>query len=265
MSETGNGSPAKQDVVGTGISLTSFDDLVRVFSSRPTDSATVVTITNVHAVMEARRDPELRTALDGADISTADGMPIAWALRSMGNPDQARVNGVKVVTTMLDSGRVRGWRHYFFGSTEATLADLQAAVKEQFDGVEVAGTMSPPFRELSADEEDSIAAEIMATNPDFVWVGLGMPKQEKWMHNNRRRYPGVVLVGVGAAFDFIAGTKPEAPRWMQQAGLEWLFRLISEPRRLWRRYVFNNPGYLALWGWQWLKWRVGRVVRRSHA
>jgi N-acetylglucosaminyldiphosphoundecaprenol N-acetyl-beta-D-mannosaminyltransferase len=248
--------PPKQDVLGSGISLTSFEELVSVFANRPAESATVVTITNVHAVMEARRDPELRAAIDDADVTTPDGMPIAWALRSMGNPDQERVNGVKVTTTMLDVGRIRGWRHFFYGSTEDTLADLQAAVKEQYNGAEIAGAKSPPFRDLSPEEEDQIAAEIMETSPDFVWVGLGMPKQEKWMHRNRHRYPGVVLVGVGAAFDFIAGTKPEAPAWMQKAGLEWLFRLASEPRRLWRRYVFNNPGYLLLWAQQFLNWKL---------
>ena len=250
--------PPKQDVVGTGISLTSFDELVALMAHRPADRATLITITNVHAVMDARRDPELRAALDAADITTPDGMPIAWALRSMGNPDQERVNGAKVTTTMLEAGTTRGWRHYFYGSTDETLELLQRAIKEQFDGVEIAGVMSPPFRQLSDDEEAAIADQIMATNPDFVWVGLGMPKQEKWMHRNRDRYPGVALVGIGAAFDFIAGTKPEAPAWMQKAGLEWLFRLASEPRRLWRRYIFNNPGYLLTWGRQWLKWKLAR-------
>jgi len=258
MAESSGGFPRKQDVVGTGISLTSCDELVSVFGNRPDSTATVVTITNVHAVMEARRNRELRVAIDDADVTTSDGMPIVWALRSMGHPQQERVNGVKVTTTMLDKGRLRGWRHYFYGSTEETLGDLEQAIKEQYDGVEIAGTMSPPFRDLTAAEEDEIAREIMATRPHFVWVGLGMPKQEKWMLRNRHRFPGVVLVGIGAAFDFIAGTKPEAPEWMQRAGLEWLFRLVSEPRRLWRRYAFNNPGYLILWAKQWLMWRIKR-------
>lgn len=255
MGEPTAGFPAKQDVVGTGISRTDFDELIEVFDDRIDDRAIVVTITNVHAVMEARRDDELRHALDTADVTTPDGMPITWALRSMGNPDQIRVNGAKVTTTALENGVARGWRHYFYGSTEETLAALQTAVKEQYDGVEVAGTMSPPFRALTPDEEDDIAREIMATKPDVLWVGLGMPKQEKWMVRNRDRYPGVVMVGIGAAFDFIAGTKPEAPEWIQKAGLEWLFRLASEPRRLWKRYVFNNPGYLVQWGLQWSRWR----------
>jgi len=256
MADTPDGFPPKQDVVGTGISLIGFDDLVTSFQERPPDRATVVTITNVHAVMSARRDPELRAALDAADISTPDGMPVAWALRSMGQPDQERVYGAKVTTTTLEAGLARGWRHYFYGSTDETLAALQAALEASYEGIAIAGAMSPPFRQLSDEEEDEIAAEIMEMRPDFVWVGLGMPKQEKWMHRNIGRYPGVVVVGIGAAFDFLAGTKPEAPGWMQRAGLEWLFRLGSEPKRLWRRYIFNNPAYLFLWTKQMIGWRL---------
>jgi N-acetylglucosaminyldiphosphoundecaprenol N-acetyl-beta-D-mannosaminyltransferase len=256
MTERAYSFPPKQDVVGTGISLLTFDELMASFDSRPRDRATIVTITNVHAVMTARRDPELRRALDGADITTPDGMPIAWALRSMGNPDQERVYGAKVTTTALETGLDRDWRHYFYGSTVETLDNLRAALKEQYEGIEIAGTHSPPFRDLDAAEEDAVAAEIMETKPDFVWVGLGMPKQEKWMLRNKHRYPGVALVGIGAAFDFIAGTKPEAPAWMQKAGLEWVFRLASEPRRLWRRYIFNNPAYLLAWAKQAIGWKL---------
>ncbi len=263
MTERAQAFPPKQDVVGTGISVLTLDDLMAALQARPPDRATIVTITNVHAVMTARRDPKLRLALDGADISTPDGMPIAWALRTMGNPDQGRVHGAKVTTTALEAGLEQGWRHYFYGSTPETLARLRAAVEARYDGIAFAGTQSPPFRELDAAEEDAVAAEIMATKPDFVWVGLGMPKQEKWMLRNKHRYPGVALVGIGAAFDFIAGTKPEAPAWMQRAGLEWLFRLLSEPRRLWRRYVFNNPAYLIAWARQAIAWRLrNRRARR---
>lgn len=255
MAEQTSVFPPKQDVVGTGISLMGFDELAPTFEARPADRATLVTITNVHAVMSARRDRELRSAIDDADITTPDGMPIAWALRSMGHPDQERLSGAKVTAATLEAGLERGWRHYFYGSTDETLEALQRRLKTDYAGIEIAGTMSPPFRALTAAEEDQIATEIMETRPDFVWVGLGMPKQEKWMFNNRLRYPGVVLVGIGAAFDFIAGTKAEAPLWMQRTGLEWLFRLASEPRRLWRRYIFNNPGYLLLWGKQLVGWK----------
>ncbi len=256
MTEADHTFPPKQDVVGTGVSLLTFDDLMASFVARPQDRATIVTITNVHAVMSARRDPELRRAIDEADITTPDGMPIAWALRSMGNPDQDRIHGAKVTTTALESGLERGWRHYFYGSTVETLDNLQAALKKNYEGIEIAGTQSPPFRELDAAEEDAVAAEVMETKPDFVWVGLGMPKQEKWMLRNKHRYPGVALVGIGAAFDFIAGTKPEAPAWMQKTGLEWVFRLASEPRRLWRRYIFNNPAYLVAWARQAISWKL---------
>jgi len=248
--------PRRQDIVGTAISAVGFQELAEALAGRPRTTATVVGICNVHSLMSARRDPELRAALDDANICTADGTPVAWALRSMGNPNQEQIRGAKVTTTMLEYGVNIGWRHYFYGSTPETLDKLGRAVKEQYDGVEIAGTMSPPFREMSAEEEDAIAVEILETSPDFIWVGLGLPKQEKWMHRNRHRYPGVALVGIGAAFDFIAGTKPEAPAWMQKAGLEWLFRLASEPRRLWRRYIFNNPAYLVLWITQWLGWKV---------
>ena len=139
-----------------------------------------------------------------------------------------------------------GWKHYLYGSTAETLEALQVELGEIAPQSEIVGAFSPPFREMTSEESDAAMGAIRDSGADVVWVGLGMPKQELWMHRMRPELPGIALLGVGAAFDFLAGTKKQAPAWMQKAGLEWLFRLVQEPRRLWRRYVWNNPAYVVL-------------------
>jgi N-acetylglucosaminyldiphosphoundecaprenol N-acetyl-beta-D-mannosaminyltransferase len=239
--------PAKQDVLGTGISITSVDDLVERFEQRERERAITVNVCNVHSVMSARSDVRLAEALAAGDANTPDGMPLVWAMRSLGVAGQTRVKGSHIAMRAFEYGLDRGWRHFFYGSTPETLDALTTALGRTFPRLQIAGTLSPPFRPLDAHEQAQMLARIRDARPDIVWVGLGMPKQEKWMLDVRDALPGMVLVGVGAAFDFIAGTKPEAPEVLQRAGLEWAFRLAVEPRRLWRRYAWNNPAFLALW------------------
>lgn len=250
--------PSKTPVVGTNISMTSYDEVIDVLDHRPSDRATVVAVCNVHSVMSARSDPALAEALEAADIATSDGMPLVWAIRSMARPDQQRVYGPTLMQLAIASTTGHGWRHYFYGSTPETLAALESAVAKSDPEARIVGSYSPPFRPLTADETEAVVADILAVESDIVWVGIGMPKQELWMQDVRSMLPGVGLVGVGAAFDFIAGTKKEAPPWMQRAGLEWLFRLSQEPRRLWRRYVYNNPAFLALLAIQVTRTRLSR-------
>jgi N-acetylglucosaminyldiphosphoundecaprenol N-acetyl-beta-D-mannosaminyltransferase len=238
--------PSKTPVVGTDISMTSYDEVIDTLDGRPTDRATVVAVCTVHSVMSARRDPQLAEAIGSADIATSDGVPLVWAIRWTARPNQQRVYGPELMRRSIANTVDRGWRHYFYGSTPETLAELEAAVAVSDPDAVVAGSYSPPFRPLTTEETDAIIDDILSKDTDVVWVGLGMPKQELWMHEVRDALPGVALVGVGAAFDFIAGTKKEAPPWIQRAGLEWLFRLSQEPRRLWRRYVYNNPGFVVL-------------------
>jgi len=196
--------------------------------------------------------------LAGADVNTSDGVPLVWAIRWTARPEQQRVYGPELMRRSIAQTVDRGWRHYFYGSTPETLAALEQAVASSDPDAVIAGSYSPPFRELTSDETEAIVADIMASGTDVVWVGLGMPKQELWMQQVRPLLPGVALVGVGAAFDFIAGTKKEAPAWIQRSGLEWLFRLTQEPRRLWRRYIFNNPWFVVLLAKQIVLQRLGR-------
>lgn len=240
------GWPLKVDVVGTPISVTSSEELLELLSNRPSDAATVVAFCNVHSVMTARRNATVAAALLDADIAAPDGMPVVWGLRAAGYAAQTRVDGPSFMERALRHGVAHEWRHFFCGGTEDIISRLVNAARTVAPGVEVAGTYSPPFRPFTEEDLQLAADKIAEAGADLVWVGLGMPKQELWMANMRPRVPGVALLGVGAAFDFMAGTTPRAPSWMQSVGLEWLHRLSQEPRRLWRRYLLNNPVYVAL-------------------
>ncbi|MDJ0952878.1 MAG: WecB/TagA/CpsF family glycosyltransferase [Acidimicrobiia bacterium] len=248
--------PDKAPVVGIPISVTSYDDVIEKLTNRPSDGATVVAVCNVHSVMSARRDPELREAIAAAEIATPDGVPIVWGLRATVRSEQERVYGPELMRKAFVDNV--GWKHYLYGSTPETLAQLQAKLAEIAPQAEIVGAFSPPFRDMTPDESDEAMEAIRASGADVVWVGLGMPKQELWMHRIRPELPGIALLGVGAAFDFLAGTKKQAPAWMQKAGLEWLFRLIQEPRRLWRRYIWNNPAYAVLLSMQVVRHKLSR-------
>ncbi len=248
--------PDKAPVVGIPISVTSYDDVIATLTNRPADKATVVAVCNVHSVMSARRNPALREAIGAAEIATPDGVPIVWGLRATVRKEQQRVYGPDLMRKAFVDDV--GWKHYLYGSTPETLAQLQAKLEEIAPAAEIVGSFSPPFRDMTPAEGDEAMEAIRTSGADVVWVGLGMPKQELWMHEIRPELPGVALLGVGAAFDFLAGTKKQAPAWMQKAGLEWLFRLIQEPRRLWRRYIWNNPAYAVLLTLQVLRHKLRR-------
>lgn len=250
--------PPRVDVVGTPISLTSYEEVLDLFDDRPADRALVVAVCTVHSVMSARRRSELARALKAADVTTPDGVPLVWALRALAHRSQARVYGPDLMAAALARGVASGWRHYLYGGTEDALGALRDVVSRRYPGVQIVGSHAPPFRPPRPEEEARDHARIRDAGADIVWVGLGMPKQELWMHRAAAHLPGTALVGVGAAFDFLSGAKPQAPAWMQQAGLEWLFRLGHEPRRLWRRYLYNNPAYLVLLAGQIVRERLDR-------
>ena len=250
--------PPKAPVVGTPISLTSYDDVIELLRDRPRDRATVIAVCNVHSVMSARRDEQLARALRDAEVATSDGMPLVWALRWTARRSQQRVYGPILMRKALQATAGTGLRHYFYGSAPETLAALERGVEQLAPGSVVAGSFSPPFRPQTAEERAGVLTAIRDAGTDVLWVGLGMPKQELWMHEVKGELPGVALVGVGAAFDFIAGTKREAPPVLQAAGLEWAFRLSEEPRRLWRRYAWNNPAFVVLLAAQIARKRLGR-------
>ena len=203
-----------------------------------------VCITGVHGVMESQRDRELMDIHNAAGMVTPDGMPLVWMSHRLGRPEVERVYGPDLMRAMCAISAVKGYRNFLYGSRPSTLGNLGAAITGAYPGLPLAGCLSPPFRALTQAENDAEIAQINAARPDIVWVGLSTPKQERWMACNRHRLDAAVLVGVGAAFDFLAGEKPQAPRWMQRHGLEWAFRMASEPRRLAGRYLRNNPAFV---------------------
>ena len=202
-----------------------------------------VCISNVHMVVAARDDLGLAEAMRESDMATPDGAPVAWMLRRQGFANQPRISGTELMRSYLKHALTCGEGIFLLGSTEDTLARLQVALLKEFPGLKIAGAISPPFRALTVEEDAAIVAQINASGAGTVWVSLGCPKQEKWMLEHRGRV-NAVMVGVGAAFDFVAGTVPRAPLWMQAIGFEWLYRLASEPGRLWRRYLVTNTLFL---------------------
>lgn len=243
--------PPRHDVFGTRVSLTTVAEVADLIIER---RGVCVVVANVHSVMSCRRDDALAAALDRADVVTPDGVPLTWALQVDGH-EAVRVTGIDVLTDVADRGREVGIKHFFYGSDNETLAAIERALIVSHPGIEVVGVFSPPFRALEDEELTEHAAAIVASGADVVWVGLGMPKQELWMARIAARLPGVSLVGVGAAFDWLAGNQPIAPQWMRDRGLEWLYRLSREPGRLWRRYAYNNPAFLVLLGGRWIRSR----------
>jgi N-acetylglucosaminyldiphosphoundecaprenol N-acetyl-beta-D-mannosaminyltransferase len=204
-----------------------------------------VCVTGVHGVMESQRDPELRRIHNAAGLVTPDGMPLVWLARRAGFRHVGRVYGPDLLLACCHASVARGYRHFFYGGNPGVAQRLSDRLVRRFPGLRVVGTYSPPYRPAGAAERDEVVQQINASGADIVWVGLSTPKQERWMDAHRTRLVAPVLIGVGAAFDFHAGIKRQAPRWMQQSGLEWLFRLGQEPRRLWRRYSYNNVRFIA--------------------
>lgn len=203
-----------------------------------------VCVTNVYGVMESQRDTMLREIHNAAGLVTPDGMPLVWISRLQGQRHVSRVYGPDLMLAMCERSLERGYRHYLYGGMAGVPEKLAARLQSRFPGLIVAGMYSPPFRALSAEEDEQVTRLINQAAPDIVWVGLGTPKQERWMAAHVGKLTAPVLVGVGAAFDFHAGLKRQAPPVIQRCGLEWLFRLATEPQRLWRRYLINNPRFI---------------------
>lgn len=205
-----------------------------------------VCLRDVHGVVRCQNDEALQRAHNRAFLVTPDGMPLVWALKAAGHKSADRVYGPDLMLALFDKGRETGTRHFLYGTTPEVLEKLSARLTEAYPGVEIVGTYAPPFRALTESESEEIAVAINATKADIVWVGLSTPKQELWMAEMRPALDAGMLMGVGAAFDFHAGVKSQAPRFIQRSGFEWLYRLASEPRRLFRRYAVVIPSFLSL-------------------
>jgi N-acetylglucosaminyldiphosphoundecaprenol N-acetyl-beta-D-mannosaminyltransferase len=239
-------APPRVDVLGVHVSAVSMSDAVAEVERWITErQRRYVCVTGVHGVMECRRDPALRRIHNDSGLTTPDGMPLVWCARAAGFERVERVYGPDLMLEVCRTGVAHGWRHFFYGGGPGVADQLAERLRARFDGLDVAGTWCPPYRELTAGEVDAVVERITCSGADIVWVGLSTPKQERWMAEFRERLAAPVLLGVGAAFDFHAGAVRQAPKVLQRAGLEWAFRLAMEPRRLWRRYLRNNPAFVA--------------------
>jgi N-acetylglucosaminyldiphosphoundecaprenol N-acetyl-beta-D-mannosaminyltransferase len=235
------------DVLGVGVSAITMDRALGTIDSWiARREQHYVCITGVHGVMESQRDERLREIHNRAGMVTPDGMPLVWLSRLNGVRDVERVYGPDLMAACCDRSQAHGYTHFFYGGGDGVPELLAERLRERFAGLRIVGSYSPPFRPMTPEEDEALVDRINQAAPDIVWVGLSTPKQERWMAEHVGRLRAPVMVGVGAAFDFHAGLKRQAPRWMQRSGLEWLFRLMTEPRRLWRRYLVNNPSFIWL-------------------
>ena len=251
-----------RDILGLPIAMTDYTEAMDVMDGMVTRRERgYVCATAVHAVMVAQNDPEMREALQRSTLTVPDGMPLVWAANLLGDDLSDRVYGPELMLRYCERSRDRGHRVFLYGGRDqGSLAQLTLNLRLRFPGIKIVGGYSPPFRALTEDEDKAIAEQINAARPDVVWVGTGVPKQEKWMARQRDRLDAPVLVGVGAAFDFHAGRVSMAPQWMQDRGLEWTYRITQEPRRLLPRYVVHNPRFVARVALQVVRERV-RLTR----
>jgi N-acetylglucosaminyldiphosphoundecaprenol N-acetyl-beta-D-mannosaminyltransferase len=247
-----------QHVLGVPLALTDYErTLDWIDAMAHSRRQGYVCVAAVHTVMASQEDPELRAAVLNSDLTVPDGQPLVWAMNALGHQLPTRVYGPELMRRACERGVRTGQRMYLYGGrNQGALVQLALNLRRQFPGLKIVGGYSPPFRDLSAEEEETIVEEINTSGADVVWVGIGVPKQEKWMARMRERLDSPVLVGVGAAFDFHAGLVPQAPDWMQRVGLEWAFRLASEPRRLWRRYLRYNPRFVTGFARQYARFRL---------
>ncbi len=257
--------PRTAEVLGTRIDLVNYaQTIARIETAIRDRSAMSVGFTNVYTIMCSQFDAELNRAIENFTLSVADGMPLVWLSRFTDTPLQTRVYGPDLFLKLCALSENAGYRHFFYGSDKRVLDSLEKNLLRHFPTLQIAGKISPPFRALTAAEEETHIAEINAAQADVLWIAIGSPKQEKWMAKMRPRLQTPVLAAVGAAFEFHAGTKKQAAPIMRNHGFEWLFRLLYEPRRLWMRYLIYNPLFiLAIMREVGVKWRASRRRIRS--
>lgn len=244
------------NILGVGINAITLPQALRQISTWiDTQTRQYVCVCTVHTVMECQKDDKMRQAVNQAGLATPDGMPLVWLSSKMNPGAVERVYGPDLMLALCELSVAQGYKHFFYGGA-AGVADLLAEkLQQRFQGLKIAGTYSPPFRPLTDEEDAHIINAINESKPDIIWVGLGTPKQDLWMAQHRNQLTAPVLIGVGAAFDFHTGRIAQAPKWMQNAGLEWLFRLWQEPKRLWYRYLVYNPLFIILTLLQMSGWR----------
>jgi len=242
----------RRDILGIPIALTDYDEAMNVMDGMVARREPgYVCCVAVHAVMVAQRDREMREALLRSDLTVRDGMPLVWAANMLGEDLEQRVYGPELMRRYTDRCVERGHRVWLYGGRDqGALVQLALQLRRRHPGIRIVGGYAPPFRPLTGEEEDAICAQINEAAPDVLWVGIGVPKQEKWMARMRERLDVPVMCAVGAAFDFHAGRISQAPGWMQDRGLEWTYRIAQEPRRLLPRYLYYNPRFMLAFGRQ---------------
>lgn len=238
-------------IVGCSLSTLNYIEQTRniILRSKYDMCAFRVHAANVHMIMEAYDDPRFHQIMDTADIVVPDGVPLVWALRLLGYKDATRVYGPTLTLHICEAAAHEGVPIGLYGGTEESLLEFKGFLNRKYPGIQIACAIAPPFRALSQEEDDAYTQEIFDSGARILFVGIGCPKQEWWMYNHRNRLP-MVMLGVGAAFDFHSGRVKQSPVVLQRLGLEWVFRLFMEPRRLWMRYAKHNPRFVALFAWQ---------------
>ncbi|HMH14251.1 MAG TPA: WecB/TagA/CpsF family glycosyltransferase [Edaphobacter sp.] len=248
---------SRVNILGVGVSAISLDEAVdRTEAFLGGDTQGYVCVTGVHGIMEAQPDSEFRRILNRSFLTTPDGMPTVWLGKVHGFKSMTRVYGPDYMVAVCGRSVDRGYRHFLYGGKPGVAEELRAELIRRFPGIQIAGTYTPPFRPLNQQEEDELKIQLADSRADILWCGLSTPKQERFMASYQGRLPVQLMVGVGAAFDLLSGNLSEAPDWMKNAGLQWFYRLIKEPRRLWRRYLGNNPRFAWLTFLQFSKIRT---------
>ena len=253
-------------ILGVNLTVTDYNGVIdAIYDAIESNNQIRLNFTNVHVVMSAQNNKELMSALNHSDaLSQPDGMPLVWAMKTYGKNLKDRVYGPDTFELCMKKSAEIGLRHFFYGSTEETLSLLQNNLLEKFPNLIISGFYSPPFRSLTNEEENDVVKKINESGANIVWVGLGAPKQEIWVDKMAKKLSAPVIVAIGAAFDFHAGTVKQAPDWMQNHGLEWLYRLIQEPRRLWFRYLYYNPLYIIKFTIERLKYLNVEKIRTKN-
>jgi N-acetylglucosaminyldiphosphoundecaprenol N-acetyl-beta-D-mannosaminyltransferase len=255
--------PPAAEVLGVPLALTDYERTMDWMDATiAAGGRGYICVAAVHTVMACREDAELRAAVLGSDLTVPDGQPLVWAMNALGHDLTHRVYGPELMARHCERAARTGTKAYLYGGrNQGALVQLALNLRTRFPGLKIVGGYSPPFRALSSEEREIVIADINRSGADVVWVGIGVPKQEKWMAAMRAHLNAPVLVGVGAAFDFHAGLVPQAPEWMQSSGLEWAYRLAHEPGRLWWRYLRYNPRFVTGFARQYARHRRGAAPR----
>jgi N-acetylglucosaminyldiphosphoundecaprenol N-acetyl-beta-D-mannosaminyltransferase len=235
---------ARVNILGVGVSALNMETALRETEQLlDRGQQGYICVTGVHGIMEAQSDEGFRDILNRSFLTTPDGMPTVWLGRMQGFKDMSRVYGPDYMLGVCERSVTRGYRHFLYGGKPGVAEELRTALTRKFPGLQIVGTYTPPFRPLSTEEENDLRFQLEASQADVLWCGLSTPKQERFMAAYCHRMPVKLMVGVGAAFDLLSGNLSEAPNWMKNAGLQWFYRLMKEPGRLWRRYLLNNPRF----------------------